>query len=247
MSAPATLASPLTPASASLLKLHPTLWRGSQFSTRTCPTVSTGFSILDAELPGSGWPAGALIELLTPQPGVGEIKFLRSALHNETKQPVIFLSPPYQPNIACCSNWRIDPYRLLYLTPQRARDAYWAAEQILKNGSCAALLFWAHPIETSVLKRLHLAAQHSQTLFFMFRPSSVRTEASPAALRVLLSPGQAGTLALSILKRRGPACGHTIELAFPPSEPFSTITHDPVDWPTPVQPQSRHVATPLAN
>jgi len=243
----ATVTSPPCPSSA-LLKLHTALWRGSQFGTRAGPTVSTGFQALDAELPGQGWPTGALIELLTPSSGIGEIRLLRAALHAQPKpQSIILLQPPYSPNIACWSNWRFVPQQLLHLTPRRARDAYWAAEQILKNGSCAALLFWAHPIQTSVLKRLHLAAQSSQTLFFMFRPHAVQNEASPAVLRVLLSGKQNGTLTLSILKRRGPACGHAITLASPPSELFSTVNHDPMDRPAPAQPQPRYVETPLAD
>ena len=234
--------------SASLLKLHPALWRGSQFGTRAGPTVSTGFAALDAELPGKGWPTGALIELLTPHSGIGEMRLLRAALHATAgQQPVVLLQPPYRPNVACWSGWRFGTQRLLCLTPQRARDAYWAAEQILKNGSCAALLFWAHPIQNSVLKRLHLAAQSSQTLFFIFRPQSVQSEASPAVLRVMLSAEKSGALTLSILKRRGPACGHLITLASPPSELFSTVTHDLMDRPASAQPQSRHVATPLAD
>lgn len=234
--------------SASLLKLHPALWRGSQFGTRAGPTVSTGFAALDAELPGKGWPTGALIELLTPHSGIGEMRLLRAALHATAgQQPVVLLQPPYRPNVACWSGWRFGTQRLLCLTPQRARDAYWAAEQILKNGSCAALLFWAHPIQNSVLKRLHLAAQSSQTLFFIFRPQSMQSEASPAVLRVMLSAEQSGALTLSILKRRGPACGHLITLASPPSELFSTVTHDLMDRPASAQPQSRHVATPLAD
>lgn len=234
--------------SASLLKLYPALWRGSQFGTRAGPTVSSGFAALDAELPGKGWPTGALIELLTPHSGIGEMRLLRAALHATAgQQPVVLLQPPYRPNVACWSGWRFGTQRLLCLTPQRARDAYWAAEQILKNGSCAALLFWAHPIQNSVLKRLHLAAQSSQTLFFIFRPQSVQSEASPAVLRVMLSAEQSGALTLSILKRRGPACGHLITLASPPSELFSTVTHDLMDRPASAQPQSRHVATPLAD
>lgn len=234
--------------SASLLKLHPALWRGSQFGMRAGSTVSTGFAALDAELPGKGWPTGALIELLTPHSGIGEMRLLRAALHATAgQQPVVLLQPPYRPNVACWSGWRFGTQRLLCLTPHRARDAYWAAEQILKNGSCAALLFWAHPIQNSVLKRLHLAAQSSQTLFFIFRPQSVQSEASPAVLRVMLSAEQSGALTLSILKRRGPACGHLITLASPPSELFSTVTHDLMDRPASAQPQSRHVATPLAD
>ena len=240
--------SSLTGPATSLLNLHPALWRGSQFGPRTGPTIATGFAALDAELPGQGWPTGSLIELLIAQPGVGEIQLLRTALQTDlNKQPVVLLQPPYQPNSACWSGWRLGNQRLLYLAPQRARDAYWAAEQILKNGSCAALLFWAHPIQTSVLKRLHLAAQSSQTLFFMFRPHSVQTEASPAVLRVMLSAEPTGALTLSILKRRGPACGQPITLTSSPSELFSTVTHDLMDRPAPVQPQPRHVATPLAD
>jgi len=239
--------SPVCPP-ASLLKLHPALWRGSQLSARTGPTISTGFSTLDAELPGKGWPTGSLIELLTPHSGIGEIRLLRAALHATVmQQPVVLLHPPYQPNIACWTGWRFGVQRLLCLAPQRTRDAYWAAEQILKNGSCAALLFWAHPIQNSVLKRLHLAAQSSQTLFFMFRPHSVQSEASPAVLRVMLSAEPTGALTLSILKRRGPACGQPITLTSSPSELFSTVTHDLMDRPAPAQPQPRHVATPLAD
>ncbi|PHY06406.1 MAG: cell division protein [Alcaligenaceae bacterium] len=240
--------SSLTGPATSLLNLHPALWRGSQFGARTGPTIATGFAALDAELPGQGWPTGSLIELLIAQPGVGEIQLLRTALQTDlNKQPVVLLQPPYQPNSACWSGWRLGTQRLLYLAPQRARDAYWAAEQILKNGSCAALLFWAHPIQTSVLKRLHLAAQSSQTLFFMFRPHAVQSQASPAVLRLLLSPEQSGALTLSIIKRRGPACGHPVRLGAHASDSFSISSHDPVDRPALAQPQPGHVATQLAD
>ena len=238
----------LVNAASSLLALHPALWRGSQLSTRVGETVPTGFTALNAELPGHGWPTGTLIELLSAQTGIGEIQLLRPALNAErSKQPVVMLQPPYQPNITCWLNWQLDAQRLLCLTPQHARDAYWAAEQILKNGSCAALLFWAHPVQSSILKRLHLAAQGSQTLFFMFRPLSVQHEASPAVLRLLLSPEQTGALTLSIIKRRGPACGHLIRLPAHADELFSTPAHDSLDRPTATQPQARHMAAPLAD
>ena len=243
-----TLITPTQGASASLLKLHPALWRGSQLGARTGLTISTGFTALDAELPGKGWPTGVLIELLTPYAGIGEVKLLQHALQaTPNSQPIVLLQPPYPPNITCWLSWRLNPQRLLYLAPQRARDAYWAAEQILKDGSCAALLFWAHPIQTAVLKRLHLAAQSSQTLFFLFRPQVVQSDASPAALRLRLAPEPTGALTLSIIKRRGPACGHIIRLAMPLTESLSTFTHDTMDRLTPAQPQSRYLATPLAD
>ena len=240
--------SPSSSASNALLKLHPSLWRGSQLGSRLGLTLSTGFPTLDAELPGGGWPTGTLIELLTPHAGVGEIKLLHHALQaSVNKQPIVLLQPPYQPHIACWSAWQLGTQRLLYITPEHLRDADWAAEQILKNGSCAALLYWAHPVQTSILKRLHLAAQSSQTLFFIFRPLAVQNQPSPAALRIALAPDLSGALTLSIIKRRGPACGHPIKLAVSAYQPLSTPTHDTMDWSTAAQHQPRYLAAPLAD
>jgi len=60
------------------LLAHPSLWRGR--SRATIPTLSTGQDVLDAGLPGGGWPRHGLIEILTPRPGVGELYLLLPAL-----------------------------------------------------------------------------------------------------------------------------------------------------------------------
>ena len=53
--------------------LHPALWRAHQLGRAgAAGALASGFAALDAVLPGGGWPAGALTELLLPQPGVGE-------------------------------------------------------------------------------------------------------------------------------------------------------------------------------
>jgi len=54
----------------------------------------------------------------------------------------------------------------------------WATEQILRAGGCGALLFCAQYVQTSSLRRLHLAAQASETLFFMVRPLAAAQDAS---------------------------------------------------------------------
>ncbi len=51
--------------------IHPSLWRASQLARSSVRGVDTGHPELTAELPGGGWPAGALVELLAPQPGIG--------------------------------------------------------------------------------------------------------------------------------------------------------------------------------
>ena len=47
------------------------VWQASRLAHAGAAALPTGFATLDAELPGGGWPAGALIELLADRPGVG--------------------------------------------------------------------------------------------------------------------------------------------------------------------------------
>ena len=59
---------------------RPDIWRGDCRADAILPTVASGFAMLDAELPGGGWPRGALTELLCDGSGVGEISLLQPAL-----------------------------------------------------------------------------------------------------------------------------------------------------------------------
>lgn len=62
----------------------------------------------------------------------------------------------------------------------------WAAEQVLRSGSCGALLFWQHQIRAENQRRLTLAAQEGETLFFMIRLFASAQDPSPALLRLAL-------------------------------------------------------------
>lgn len=71
----------LPPAAADPVALHPALWRASQLGRPGREIAwATGFAALDGVLPGGGWPAGALTELLLPHPGVGEWRLLAPVL-----------------------------------------------------------------------------------------------------------------------------------------------------------------------
>jgi len=48
--------------------------------SHVCSVVSSGFPELDAGLPGGGWPAGALTEILPAHEGIGELRLLGPAL-----------------------------------------------------------------------------------------------------------------------------------------------------------------------
>ncbi len=68
-----------------------TLWRASQFARGRGRVVETGYPALSAELPGGGWPVGALIDLMVQQAGVGELRLLRPALSDSGNRPVAFV------------------------------------------------------------------------------------------------------------------------------------------------------------
>ena len=51
-------------ASLDLVLQHPGIWRGDRLAQTGEDTLPTGFAELDEQLPGGGWPRGALTEIL---------------------------------------------------------------------------------------------------------------------------------------------------------------------------------------
>ena len=228
-------------------RIHPALWRATQLAQGAARTLPTGHAALSAELPDGGWPLGSLTELLVPHPGIGEIRLLRPALAQlETRRAIALVQPPHTPHIASWMSWRLDPRQLLWVAPQKPVDALWAAEQILKNGSCGALVCWLPHVRPESLRRLHLAAQASDLLFIAVRPSSAAQNATPAPLRLALAPA-AGGLSLHILKRRGPACDTPLYVGLE-SGATSPVSprHAPLDRRLPALPAAGRTAPALA-
>ncbi|QJE01042.1 translesion DNA synthesis-associated protein ImuA [Massilia forsythiae] len=183
--------------------LHPSLWRASQLARSGTRCIDTGHAALSAQLPGGGWPTGSLVDLLLQQPGIGEMRLLRPALAEVAARRVVLLQPPHPPQALALAALGVAPAQLIWLRSERSADALWAAEQVLRSGSCGALLFWQGHARSDSLRRLHLAAQAGETLFFLMRPLAAAQDASPAPLRLALRP-QPGGLEVAFLKRRGP-------------------------------------------
>ena len=61
--------------------------------------MPTGFDALDRELPGGGWPAGALTELLVRRAGIGELQLVLPALAalSWAGKRIVWLAPPHLP------------------------------------------------------------------------------------------------------------------------------------------------------
>lgn len=207
--------------------LHPSLWRASQLARAGTRCIDTGHPALSAQLPGGGWPTGSLVDLLLQQPGIGEMRLLRPALAAVAKRRIVLLQPPHPPQALALAALGVAPSQLIWLRAGRTADALWAAEQVLRSGSCGALLCWQTQVRADSLRRLHLAAQCGETLFFMLRPLAAAQDASPAPLRLALRP-QAGGIEIDFVKRRGPQ--RDVPLFLPLSS-YLLYRHAPVDRP----------------
>lgn len=190
-------------AAASGAAAFPQVWRANELTSCRTTTISTGDAGLNRELPDGGWPSGVLIELLLQQAGIGEMQLLQPALCQTGSHAIMLVQPPYLPQAAA---WAVEHFpveRLVWVKSKHSADALWTAEQILRNRSCAALVLWQTQVRNESLRRLHLAAQAGDTVFWLVRPLALAQVASPAPLRLALRPAAAG-IQIDIVKRRGP-------------------------------------------
>ena len=222
-------------------ELHPSLWLASQLAHSTTRCIDTGHPALSSQLPGGGWPSGTLIDLLPQQPGIGELRLLRPALQKVAKKRIVMLQPPHPPQALALAAMGLQPSQLVWIRSSRSTDALWAAEQVLRSGSCGALLFWQSHARGETLRRLHLAAQSAETLFFMMRPLAAAQDSSPAPLRLSLRPA-AGGLEIGFVKRRGPQRDAPL---FLPLAPSLLQRHATLDRPLPAPAPARSVQPEL--
>jgi protein ImuA len=198
-----------------ILHRHP-VWRGGGMAQSATRAVPSGHARLDRELPGGGWPAGALTEILCASHGIGELQLVLPALAalSRARGRIAWLAPPhlpYAPALAAAG------LRLEFLTVIRApgrRDTLWAAEQVLRAGACRALLMWLPRAGYGELRRLALAAETGATIIILFRPPQAAQESSPAPLRLALEP-QGEQLMVRVLKRRGAQPAASLPILIP--------------------------------
>ena len=230
---------------------HPGIWRGGHFARTTHPGLATGFAILDAELPGGGWPRGTLTEILPQCAGIGELRLLGPALARLAAEgkSIAWIAPPYLPYAPALAAAGIELARMLIVKTAKDGDALWAAEQALASAACGGVLVWPRLPQFSQLRRLQLVAENGRCLAVLFRPPMAAHEPSPAALRLALAAHQGG-LALSILKRRGAPLSRPIMLPALPG-PALNPTHrsdnnHAVDSPIPAATAAGSLPTRLA-
>ena len=203
--------------------LHPALWLGHQLGRHVDAAVPSGFAVLDAQLPGGGWPRRVLTELLLPHPGVGEIRLLCRCLAatQQAGRLVMLFDPPADLSAWALARLGLDVEQLLVIST-RARvipgsDTLWALEQALKSGHVGAVLAWLPPrLRAERLRRLQLAAQAHDGPAFVLRESAAAQRPTAAPLRLALRPAGADVLAVRVLKRRGPPLDTPVQIDLPP-------------------------------
>ncbi|MET0661445.1 MAG: hypothetical protein ABW110_25180, partial [Steroidobacteraceae bacterium] len=83
----------------SALLTHPLLWQTGMARVAR-EAIATGFSVLDERLPGHGWPAQGLIEVLSAEPGRSELALFAPALVRSLREPnswIALIAPPFDP------------------------------------------------------------------------------------------------------------------------------------------------------
>ena len=204
----------------------PGVWRGGELEHVVHPVFATGHVRLDAELPGGGWPAGTLSEVLHDGVGIGEVSLLAGALARaaESGRLIAWIHPPHLPYAPALAQAGIPLERCLVVRPADREDALWAAEQALKSGACAAALLWMERFtgEYAWLRRLQMAAEAGRAMAVMFRSTAAEKHSTPSHLRVVLARAD-GVLKVRIPKRRGPPLVRPI----PCSGSHSSFPHFP--------------------
>lgn len=198
------------------------IWRADELDAGSEAACSTGHSALDAELPGGGWPQGALTELLQSDPTQPLWPLLLPALALTIAQRpdarVVLVAPPMPPFGPALAAGGLPSASLLCVQAQAAAERLWASEQALRCADVGAVLVWLPQARTADLRRLQLAAARQGGLLFALRPANQAQQASPARLRLAMellpAPAADGPslMSLHLLKRRGPPAARPVQV-----------------------------------
>ncbi len=181
------------------------IWSGNHWRQSQPEAHPSGYARLDAELPGGGWPVGAVTEILYQRPGQGELRLLLPALaqlsRNDNRWQTWF-NPPFQPYGPGLAHWGIALDRLLVCQAPAMDDLLWSLEQCLTTGGSHAIVAWVEKLDKARMRRLQLAAEKGRIPVFLLRPARFEQAPSVAALRLSLRLTQPNQAHIAILKRR---------------------------------------------
>ena len=174
----------------------------------------SGTASLDAILPRGGWQSGTVVELMSMQEGIGELRLLMPALAKIThsERHVAMIAPPHIPFAPALLRHGLRLEHFWIIRARNAADILWSAEQTLRCKSFGAVLAWPLSIRDREVRRLQLAAEAGSSIGFVYRPPSAAREPSPAAVRLRLQTNVDGQLSIDIVKCRGARAGMSVNV-----------------------------------
>lgn len=178
------------------------LWRGMEGPR--WEGVESGWPELRDALPG-GWPRGALTEVFPSREGIGELRLFLPALARLSRLErrwILWVAPPHVPYAPALAAAGLELSHVLVVHARERLDRFWATEQALASGTCAAVLAWPDPLDPARMRRLQLAAERGRSLGLLFYPRPEDRQPSSAALRVRLVPEGDG-LRVDVHRRSG--------------------------------------------
>lgn len=186
------------------------LWRGSQYQLtrgsmleKELAGLASGYPVLDACLPWQGWPAHALVEIITPLWGTGELQLVLPLLRRLSMEGkwILWVSPPCMPYAPGLRLAGVDTARIIVVKAGSTHArTLWSIEKALQNKACTLVLAWPGHLSGRHIRRLQLAAITGQTLGVLFHHRNIRHSASFLRMRVESSED---ALQIAILKARG--------------------------------------------
>lgn len=189
-----------------LIRRNSLLWRGGSRGSVTVPSLDSGYQALNRLLPTGGWPVQSVIEIVVDEWGSGELQVLLPLMRQLSQQKtyLALVSPPYLPYAPALHNAGIALNRLLIIDRQAsARDRWWSAEKILRQGDCGLVMLWPERPDTNqwstYVRQLQVAAETGNSTAVIFcRGRPVET---PVSMRLKLGYCPEG-LRVQVLKSR---------------------------------------------
>ena len=207
--------------------------------------LPTGFAALDRLLPGGGWPAGGVTEIVAPPGYLDPVTLLLPALarlsHASEPRPrwIGWLAPPHLPVADDLGEQNLDLQRVMLVHRRPELKPLQTLERALQAGRCCALLAWLDELDDYRLRGIIDAATRHHTTVFLFRPGCAERQLSSAELRLFVAT-HSERLEVEILQSR---CrpGAALRLASPGGRALFTPRYYRRQPPT----FAEHLAGPL--
>ncbi|MGC4395932.1 translesion DNA synthesis-associated protein ImuA [Hydrogenophaga sp. T2] len=209
------------------------VWSADRLDAAVRRTWSSGFAPLDAVLPGGGWPAHALTEILGEPDGGTEWRLLAPVLASLAREgrELLLVGPPHPPHLPGLVAWGLPARQLVWLQARAPAECLWSTEQLIKARTGGAVLAWLPQARGPQLRRLQVLAAEHDAPVFICRPAQAAHQASPAPLRLKTRAQPDWGIELELLKRKGPPLARPLRLQVVP--PGLAAVLPPRLWPLP--------------